>query len=377
MKSVGARFLIPFGLLAVLVSTLVFYQTYEASRKHATELISKQAAMALEFNLAIRDYAAEKIRPVMERLAGKDAFMPQTMSTSFISSEIFEVVRKKFPDFVIRFSSDNPRNPANIANQDELQMLEYFRRNPEIERLTKEILIDGKRYLALFTPKLMKPECLHCHGDPKDAPAELVERYGATASFHRKLGDVAALDTVAVPVDAMNASLASEMRLQTMILALAFAALFGSILVVFRFVVTRRLNAMAMHFNEIAAHPVSPSMREIDVRGNDEISALGTAFNKLVEHLRAAHAFLEFRVNERTDELRRTNEQLQSELAEHKRAEEELRESGEQLRRERALLRTLIDSTGFDLLQGQGLGLPRLQQGFRGLLGYAGEHADR
>jgi len=45
------------------------------------------------------------------------------------------------------------------------------------------------------------------------------------------------------------------MRLQTMILALAFAALLGSILVVFRFVVTRRLNAMAMHFNEIAAHP--------------------------------------------------------------------------------------------------------------------------
>ena len=101
---------------------------------------------------------------------------------------------------------------------------------------------------------------------------------------------------------------------------------------------------MAMHFNEIAAHPVSPAMREIDVRGNDEISALGAAFNKLVEHLRAAHAFLEFRVNERTDELRRTNEQLQSELAERKRAEEELRESGEQLRRERALLRTLIDS---------------------------------
>ena len=344
MKSMGARFLIPFGLLAVLVSTFVFYQTYEASRKHATELISKQAAMALEFNLAIRDYAAEKIRPVMEKLAGKDAFMPQTMSTSFISSEIFEEVRKKFPDFVIRFASDNPRNPANIANPDELRMIEYFRRNPETKRLTEEIQIDGKRYLALFTPKWMQPECMHCHGDPQDAPAELVGSYGATASFHRKVGDVAGLDMVAVPVEAMNASLASEMRLQTTILAIAFAVLFGSIFVVFRFVVTRRLNAMAMHFNEIAAHPVSPSMPGVDVRGNDEISALGAAFNKLVEHLRATHASLEFRVNERTDELRRTNEQLQSELAERKRAEEELRESGEQLRRERALLRTLIDS---------------------------------
>ena len=57
MKSVGTRFLIPFGILAVLSSVFVFYQTYESSRKHAYGLISQQAAMALEFNLAIRSYA--------------------------------------------------------------------------------------------------------------------------------------------------------------------------------------------------------------------------------------------------------------------------------------------------------------------------------
>jgi PAS domain S-box-containing protein len=331
MKSIGSRFLIPFGLLAVFISIFVFHQAYEAGRKHAKELISQQAAVALEFNLAIRDYAADKIRPVMEDLGGMDMFMPETMSTSFISRSIFEGVRKKFPHFVIRFASENPRNPINTANPDELRMIQYFRQNPEVERRTEEIQIDGKRYLAHFTPKWMKKECLRCHDDPKDAPAELVKRYGATASFYRTVGDVAGLDTVAVPVEAISAPLAAEMRSQSMILATGLALLFGSILLVFRFVVTRRLVAMASHFNDIAAHAQSPWMIPVEVKGNDEISVVGVAFNKLVEQLRTTHASLELRVNQRTDELRNTNEQLQLELAERKRAQEALRESQQQL----------------------------------------------
>ena len=105
MKTLNFRFLLPFGLAAVLFSALVLYRAYTMSQRHAHELLSQQAALALEFNLAIRDYAAEQIRPVMERLVDKDEFLPETMSTSFISRRIFEMVRKKFPDCVIRFAS--------------------------------------------------------------------------------------------------------------------------------------------------------------------------------------------------------------------------------------------------------------------------------
>ena len=239
MKSVGTRFLIPFGILAVLSSVFVFYQTYESSRKHAYELISQQAAMALEFNLAIRSYARENILPVMEKLVDRDTFIPETMSTSFISRSIFEKVKKKFPGDIIRFASDNPRNPINKATPDDERMIEYFRQNPQVNRRTEEIQIEGRRYLAHFSPMLMKQECLRCHGDPKDAPAELIKRYGPTASFHRKLGDVVGLDRVAVPVEAINASLASEMRSRSMVLAAVFVLLFGSIFYIFRVVVTQ------------------------------------------------------------------------------------------------------------------------------------------
>ena len=122
---------------------------------------------------------------------------------------------------------------------------------------------------------------MQCHSDPKDAPAELVKRYGPTASFHRKVGDVVGLDTVAVPVEAMNAALFSEMRSRFMILATVFVLLFGSIFYIFRFVVGKRLVAMASHFEEIAAHAESPWMTPVEVKGNDEISVVGIAFNKL------------------------------------------------------------------------------------------------
>ncbi|MHC1728933.1 MAG: PAS domain S-box protein [Syntrophobacteraceae bacterium] len=331
MKSISTRFLIPFGLLAILISILVFYQAYETSRKHSNELINRQAALALEFNLAIRDYAAKRIRPVMENLLGKDEFIPETMSTSLISRVIFDEVRKKFPEYIIRFSSNNPRNPLNLANPDELRMIEYFREKPQVDRRTEEIQIDGKRYLAHFTPKWMKQECMRCHDDPKDAPAELLKRYGATASFHRTVGDVAGLDTVAVPLEAINAPLASEMRSQVMILAGGLALLFGTIFFIFRFVVIRRLATLANHFNEIAAHAESPWITPVEVKGNDEISVVGVAFNKLVEQLHSTQALLEQRVSQRTEELQSANRQLQLELGERKRAQEALNESQQQL----------------------------------------------
>jgi PAS domain S-box-containing protein len=333
VKSLSTRFLLPFGLLAILVSILMFYDAYEASRRHAYQLLGQQAALALDFNLAIREYAAERIRPVMAKLVDHDDFLPETMSTSFIARQIFEDARKKFPDLIVRFPSDNPRNPLNRANPEELRMIEYFRQNPSVPWRSEEIQIDGRLCLAHFTSKWFKPECMRCHGDPKDAPAELVKRYGATASFHRRVGDVAGLDMVAVPLETVNMALASEMRSQSMMLAAALALLFGSILVVFRFTVTRRLVAMARHFNAIASHAESSSMTPVEVKGNDEITIVGLAFNKLIEQLGAAQASLELRVSERTEEWREVNEQLQLELAARQQTTEALQQKTEELDR--------------------------------------------
>ncbi len=283
MKSLGMRFLLPFGLLAAAFSVFVIYQTCQHQREHSRELLSQQAALALQFNLAIRDYAAAKIRPVLESRLGKDEFIPEAMSTSFISRSIFEKVRRQFPDCVMHFASDNPRNPVNKASPDEQRMIEYFRKNPQVKEKVEEIEIGGRRHLTFFAPKYVKPECLRCHGDPKDAPADLIARYGAKASFHQTLGDVAALDTVAVPLDRIDAAATADMRRQSLILAGGFLLLFVSVAVVFRLAVTRRLTAMARRFREIAAGANHACADSPDIAGSDAISIAEAAMAAIRE----------------------------------------------------------------------------------------------
>ncbi|MEW6665703.1 MAG: PAS domain S-box protein [Thermodesulfobacteriota bacterium] len=124
-----------------------------------------------------------------------------------------------------------------------------------------------------------------------------------------------------------HASLFEEVRRQWLSLAAGLVLLFGLIFIAFRFVVARRLVFMARHFNDIAAHAESQHMRPVDVGGNDEITVVGAAFNRLLDQLRDSHASLEQRVAQRTEELQKANGQLQRELAERKHAEEVLSES--------------------------------------------------
>ena len=116
-KSVATRFLLPVTGLGLLFVGFDLYWAYRDTEEHVTELMSQQAALALEFDLAIRSYVAEEIRPAMQEKVGPDEVAPETMSTSFVARRIFDKVRNKIPDYVIKFSSDDARNPANQAGQ--------------------------------------------------------------------------------------------------------------------------------------------------------------------------------------------------------------------------------------------------------------------
>ena len=62
-------------------------------------------------------------------------------------------------------------------------------------------------------------------------------------------------------------------------------------------------------------------MRPVEERGNDEISALARSFNTMAERVHDAHVSLEQRVADQTADLRQTNDELQREAIERKRAE--------------------------------------------------------
>jgi hypothetical protein len=115
MKSIGTRFSIAVGLFAALFCGLLLARAWFSARRHAEELTAAEAELAMRFDLAIRKYVGDVIRPAMAARIGKDEFVVEAMSSSYVAREIFDEVRKEFPEYVIKFSSDNPRNPTNAA----------------------------------------------------------------------------------------------------------------------------------------------------------------------------------------------------------------------------------------------------------------------
>ena len=194
MKSIATKSLVFIGIATILFSVFLLYHTYSLTNRWVREAVEKQASMALEFDLTIRRYVAEHVRPRMYELVGEDEFVPETMSTSYVARSIFEGVQKEFPDYIIKFSSDNPRNPSNQAGPEELRIIDLFNRNPDLERWSGQISMGGRQFMAKFSARRMKESCLRCHGDPADAPASLLERYGMTAGFHRPIGEIVGPD---------------------------------------------------------------------------------------------------------------------------------------------------------------------------------------
>jgi signal transduction histidine kinase len=311
MKSIGTKFSLAVCGLALIFSGVILYRAWVTTKTHTEELASRQAALALEFDLALRQYAAEAIRPAMEKRVGKDEFVIEAMSTSFISRSVFEKVHMNFPDYIIKFSSDNPRNSTNLAGPKERELLQYFRENPQQNRWVGRLSMDGNEYFAHLSAMRIDQSCLYCHGQPEDSPKSLLERYGAKGGFHYKVGDVAGMDMIAIPMDRVNAALRAGATTNILATAICLLLLLVAILVAFRFMVTRRLAAITSHFQHAATQTGEEAVATVAFQGNDEISVLARSFNTLATRLQDLYHSLEERVQQRTAEVRREQETLQ------------------------------------------------------------------
>ena len=190
------------------------------------------------------------------------------MSTSFVARSVFDKVRKEHPDYTIKFSSDNPRNPLNQAGPEELKIIEYFNNNPDAKRWSGKIRINDQEQIGLFSARRMKENCLQCHGAPKDAPASLIARYGDKAGFHRPVGEVVALDAIAMPVKKYQAAAVMQAIKASIVMITGLALLLVSVYYTFHRLVGRKLVAIAEHFKNAARQDEKTAIKHLNYESN-------------------------------------------------------------------------------------------------------------
>jgi PAS domain S-box-containing protein len=287
-----ARFLFVIATILIVFSSLVaiiIYRhemdTLEANAYEKTDLVMK----AIEAN---RDYVQEILRPTMYKELPNHKFILEAMSSSYISRMVMERFNQKAQGFIYRRVAVNARNPDYEANPLETQMIARFRSNPALEGWQGIIELESKKYYMRFQPVTFKSSCLNCHGDPNDAPQEVVALYGRSNGFFHKINEPAGVISVGVPIGL------SLGKINSFTLAL-LAGVLPSILIMYLIIstffnrfITGNLRNILSFFRTTITDDKGKSIFDSSEK-IDEIEALTSTAKAIAEHLHSNQHQLE------------------------------------------------------------------------------------
>ncbi len=131
-------------------------------------------------------------------------------------------------------TSNNVRQKANTPDEFEKAAIAEFTANKGTQFVEK---YEGDSY-RYARPLFIKEGCLRCHGDPANAPAAVIQKYGNQKAFHYKVGDIRGIISVKLP------SIGPSTALQTLATPLSIGALILAFLINFLFTTRFILNRL-------------------------------------------------------------------------------------------------------------------------------------
>lgn len=221
-------FLLAFaGLVALFHARADAYAVGEAKQ---------QALNALLVHRATHAYVTKVQRPEIYRLQDEGKlyqgyFSPLVMSFTFISrsmKDLLNLEREKhgLEPIYFKLASANPRNPVNQADASERELLRRMNANT-LGEYQKVVDLEGQKWLYLAVPiERSNKGCMKCHGDPADAPEELIAMYGDQAGFHESPNAIRALISIRVPLRGIVAAGDRLAHVLTLVTFVVLAAIY-------------------------------------------------------------------------------------------------------------------------------------------------------
>lgn len=199
-------------LFATVTALFAGFFSYHLLERYVLNKAQRNIRDVLLGHRGLHHYIQKILHPEFYRArdAGmvKDIYYaPEIFSSSFIVRNMHhffnqERIQAKLPEVRYKMASDNPRNPVNLADSVELELLEFFRKHPkkkEFWQVKKNS--DGKKTLVFAMPFLkVNQACLRCHGRRSDSPPGLQARYPGEGGFNEKIGLLRAVEVLRVPL---------------------------------------------------------------------------------------------------------------------------------------------------------------------------------
>jgi HAMP domain-containing protein len=275
--SLRTKFNLAIGAVFLCAVVLIYFLSGSRLEKDAEMQVAEKARLLLTTMESSRSFTSKVIKPALYKaLPGR--FIAEGMSSSFGARNIFERIRKSYPQYYFKHAAPHPRNLMNQADDFEMGIIQKFSNDPGLKEWqgyrTKG---DAKEY-SIMKPIVAKERCMRCHSDPAKAPQELLDRYGNKNGFGRSVGEVIGTLTVSVPASVVMDK-ARENTLIFIGMVVVFFVLLALIVnLFFSRVVVRPIQNLADNANEISLGKLDT---QINTSGGDEIAMLAKAFKRM------------------------------------------------------------------------------------------------
>jgi HAMP domain-containing protein len=287
------RLIVKFNLVFVAVFLMgLAAAAYVADRllqDNAREEMQHSARLIMEAALATRGYTSSQVGPLLQTQM-KYGFLPQSVP-AYSATEVFNGLRKKFPEYAYKEATLNPTNPRNRAVDWETDLVNQFRNNPDHTEIVGERDTPSGRLLYIARPiQIRDPNCLACHSTVDAAPKTLIDRYGPANGFGWKLNEIIGAQVVSVPTEVPTQRARTVFRSFMLSLAGVFV-LVGIVLNVML------VSMVIMPVSRLAKLADQVSMGNMDVpdfqvRSRDEIRMLADSFNRMKKSVAQAMKML-------------------------------------------------------------------------------------
>jgi PAS domain S-box-containing protein len=319
--SLQRKFLLGVGVIFLGFCLIIALAIYSREKSLLEEAAHEKAEMVMAAAEATRSYVKEVLRPRMYEVLGHDAFLLEAMSTSYVSRAVMERLKDTMPEYQIRRVALHARNPASDPKPFEVKLIKFFAANPNVHSWQGIVRIAGQSSFVHSRPVYFTLGCMHCHGDPTDAPPALLRLYGRERGFGYQPGDIAGVSAVSIPVDLALAKIKTRAISFFGLSLFSLSLLYVGIFFFFNRVVIHSLRDLLEVFRHGLRDETELQLLT-EAKAKDEIGELTAAAQVMVGHLHDTRqqleeytGNLEVMVGQRTEALEASQRQLQEKIA--------------------------------------------------------------
>ncbi|MGB6306782.1 MAG: DUF3365 domain-containing protein [Steroidobacteraceae bacterium] len=256
---------------------------------NAQREVFAEAGLMMDSALAIRDYTAKEILPLLGEQIQKD-FPPQSVPF-YAATQNFLKLRLRHPEYTYKEATLNPTNPRDRAVDWENDLVQRFRNDAHAQEVVGERETPMGKSLYLARPIRNETQCSTCHSQPSVAPRSLIARYGGDNGFGWQPNEVVGAQIVSVPF--ANATASADRAFQAFMVSLAavFAAVFVVVNVLLYLLVVRPVRKIARVADRLSLGDMSAE--EFSRTGAREMVSLSRSFDRMRKSLEKALRMLE------------------------------------------------------------------------------------